>query len=306
MSSSIPSIVVVGSCNLDVVVPVDHLPGPGETVRGADRLEFPGGKGANQAVAAARMGSSVAMVGAVGDDPAGRRLILSLLDAGIDVGGLEVLAGVPTGMALIAVDGAGENQIVLSIGANGRVDADTVAEADVVARAPVVMTQLEIGDEAVAEVIRRATGRVILTPAPVRPLSDEILAGIEVMVPNRVELGQLTGSATPTEIDDVAAAAEKLRAMGPATVVVTLGADGVMVVNDSGAHHYPTPEVDAIDTTGAGDTFCGALADGIARGLLFDRAVLQAVRAAALSTTRLGAQSAMPTANDLYVAFEEG
>jgi ribokinase len=282
-------IAVVGSINLDVVVEVARHPAPGETVIGGDRRELPGGKGANQAVAAARLGATVALVGRVGADDAGRRLRDGLAGEGVDVEHVLVDPEAPTGMALIAVDGAGENTIVVSPGANARVGApDVEAARDVLASAAVTLVQHEVPEDAVAAAIAAAGGTVVLNPAPAR----RIVAAVDVLVPNLGELEALAGRAgDPVEL---ARGLEAARA-----VVVTLGAEGAVVVDGDHAERVAAPRVEAVDTTGAGDAFCGALAQALDSGADLVEAARWAARAAAASVTRLGAQGGMPHREDV-------
>jgi ribokinase len=285
-------IAVVGSINLDVVVEVQRHPAPGETVVGGDRRELPGGKGANQAVAAARLGAAVALVGRVGADDAGRRLRDGLASEDVDVAFVTEDPEAPTGMALIAVDAGGENTIVVSPGANARVGAgDVRAAGDVMAGAAVTLVQHEVGDEAVAAAIAAAGGRVVLNPAPARPL----VAPVDVLVPNRGELEALAGrTGDPVEL---------ARGLSDAAaVVVTLGADGAVVVDGEGVERIPAPRVDAVDTTGAGDAFCGALAQALDSGASLVEAARWAAGAAAASVTRLGAQGGMPRREEVPAA----
>jgi ribokinase len=282
-------IALVGSINLDVVVAVERHPAPGETVLGGDRRELPGGKGANQAVAAARLGADVAFVGRVGADDAGRRLRDGLAAEGVDVTHVRVDPDAPTGMALIAVDGAGENTIVVSSGANARVGAaDVEAARDVLASAVVTLVQHEVPEEAVAAAIGAAGGTVVLNPAPARPLA----AAVDVLVPNRGELEALAGRAgDPVELARALALAR--------AVVVTLGGEGAVVVDGERVERVPAPRVDAVDTTGAGDAFCGALAQALDAGAELIEAARWATRAAAASVTKPGAQGGLPRAADL-------
>jgi ribokinase len=282
-------IALVGSINLDIVVGVDRHPAPGETVLGDDRQELPGGKGANQAVAAARLGAEVAFVGRVGDDDAGRRLRDGLAAEGVDVTHVRVDADAPTGVALIAVDRAGENTIVVSSGANARVSAaDVEAARDVLANAAVTLVQHEVPEDAVAAAIAAAGGTVVLNPAPARP----IVAPVDVLVPNRGELEALAGRAgDPVEL---ARSLDAARA-----VVVTLGNEGAAVIEGSRVESIPAPRVDAVDTTGAGDAFCGALAQALDAGADLVEAARWAVRAAAASVTKPGAQGGLPRRADL-------
>jgi ribokinase len=290
-------VVVVGSLNLDLVVRVPRLPGPGETVSGGDVFRNPGGKGANQAVAAARLGRGVAMVGCVGDDQAGRDLLASLEADGVDTSHLRVVDGVPSGTAFITVGGEGENQIVVSPGANARLNPEDVAAAGEALRvAAVTLLQLEVPLEAVAAAARTAGGRVVLNPAPVRPLPEELLAEVDVLVPNRVELAQLAAGPVPETFEEAAGLAERLAARA---VVVTLGADGALVAEHGQASHVPAVPVRPVDTTAAGDAFCGGLADALAAGAGLEDAARWAARVAAAACTRPGAQASLPTRTEL-------
>jgi ribokinase len=292
-----PEVAVVGSLNLDLVVRVPRLPGPGETVSGEDVFRNPGGKGANQAVAAARLGRRVAMIGRVGDDDAGRQLLGSLEADAVDTSRVLTLAGVPSGTALITVDADGENQIVISPGANARLTPDDVAAAGpALAAAAVTLLQLEVPAEAVAAAARAAAGTVVLTPAPVRALPDELLGQVDVLVPNRVELAQLAGGPLPETVEAAVGLAGRLAARA---VVVTLGADGALVVEGSQASHVPAVPVRAVDTTAAGDAFCGGLADALAAGDTLKDAARRAVRVAAAACLRPGAQASLPTPDEL-------
>jgi ribokinase len=204
----------------------------------------------------------------------------------------------PTGIALIAVSAAGENMIVVSPGANGRVSTDDVARAaDVLEAARVTLVQHEIPAEAVAAAVDAAGGAVVLNPAPARAVDAAVLARVDVLVPNRTELALLSGAEVPESVGDAAALASGIS--GPRALVVTLGADGALVVDGPGLERVEAPAVEAVDTTGAGDAFCGALADALARGAELVEAARWAVRAAALSVTRPGAQGGLPSAADL-------
>jgi ribokinase len=287
------SVTVVGSLNEDVLVAVGRLPGRGETVIGREVTLAPGGKGANQAAAAARLGPVVAMVGRVGDDAAAERQRAALVSAGVDVAGVHTTPGVPTGSATIPVEeGSGENLIVVVPGANGRVTPED-AGVGVVRFSDVVLLQLEIPLAAVHAAAAVATGTVVLNPAPPQPLPADLLGRVDVLVPNEHELAQLAGVAAeeraPADLVELA------RSVASCSVVVTLGARGALVVPDDGpALLQVPPPVTAIDTTGAGDCFCGALAQSIAAGSDLPTAVRFAVAAAALSTTGPGARGALP------------
>jgi ribokinase len=292
-----PEVAVVGSLNLDLVVRVARLPGPGETVTGDDVFRNPGGKGANQAVAAARLGRRVAMVGRVGDDDAGRELLGSLEADAVDSSRVRVVAGVPSGIALITVSEDGENQIVVSPGANDRLTPDDVGQAGAaLGAAAVTLLQLEVPLDAVAAAARAAGGTVVLNPAPVRDLPEELLAEVDVLVPNRVELAQLAGGAQPETVAEATRLAGRLPARA---VVVTLGADGCLVIEGGDAVHVPAVPVRAVDTTAAGDAFCGGLADALAGGATLEDAARRAVRVAAAACLRPGAQASLPTPGEL-------
>jgi ribokinase len=288
------SVAVVGSLNLDIVVPVDHHPRLGETVIGGPLFRNHGGKGANQAVAAARLGRQVGMVGGVGDDDAGRDLLEALTNEGVDATHVRVMDDEHSGTALIAVDPEGENTIVVSSGANALVTPDDIAEAGtLLEHAAVTLLQLEIPLEAVDAAARAAGGRVVLNPAPFRPLTQSLLDHVDVLVPNAGELAALAGARPSDDVDDVVEIASGIR--GPEAVVVTLGARGALLMSRGSSRRVAAPTVEVVDTTAAGDCFCGALADALVRELSLETAVEWAVRCAALSTTRKGAQPSLPT-----------
>ncbi|WP_448615255.1 ribokinase [Modestobacter sp. URMC 112] len=289
------SVTVVGSLNEDVLVTVDRLPGRGETVIGSATRVAPGGKGANQAAAAGRLGPGVTMVGRVGDDPAGERQRTALADVGVDVHLVHRTPGELTGTATIPVEAAGgENLIVVVPGANAALGP---ADVDVpeVHRADVVLLQLENPPATVLAAAAAARGTVVLNPAPARPLPAELLARVDVLVPNEHELRALTGddggSGGPARLVGPS------RRLGAGAVVVTLGGDGALVVPATGpALLQAPPPVRPVDTTGAGDCFCGALAQALAGGDDLPAAVRWAVTAAAASTTGAGARGALPDA----------
>lgn len=234
-------IAVVGSLNLDTTAQVRRLPRPGETVLGSGHFTDTGGKGANQAVAAARLGRRTAMIGKLGADDAGRRIRGVLDTAGVDTRGVVDADDVPTGIALITVDAAGENTIVVSPGANAAVTVDDVARsAAALQGASVVLAQLEVPLDAVARAGVLAAGRFVLNPAPAQPLDHDLLRLVDVLVPNETELALLAGSdAVPASIDETSAMARELG--GPGAIVVTLGSQGALVVEDGGAEHVRAP-----------------------------------------------------------------
>jgi ribokinase len=281
-------VVVVGSINLDLVASADRLPGPGETVLGSHFAEHPGGKGLNQAVAAARAGGSVAMIGAVGDDDAGEVLRRVANIERIDTSQISVVAGAATGRAIIVVDRTAENSIVVIPGANSTVEVDSLPSA--VSRATIVLAQLEVPVSAVIRAFaaaRAARCRTVLNPAPapIDRLPAELLANCDVIVPNEHEVELLGG-------------VEFLLGNGVGSVVVTRGAAGVSVYEAAGGTpwHVDAFEVDPIDTTGAGDTFCGAFAARLAAGDTLQRAVRAGAAAGALATTVAGAVPSIPDA----------
>jgi ribokinase len=301
-------VVVVGSANVDLSIPVDTLPGPGETVLGGDVLRGAGGKGANQAVAAARLGAGVALIGRVGDDEPGHWLRDQLAAEGIDLRGLLATREASTGLAVVAVDGAGENSIVVSSGANRRLTPDDLHQAtQLTGSASVVLTQLEIPTEVVNSLRAVTAGRLILNPAPARSGVD--LGPFDVVVPNRGELAQLAGGvATP----DLATVADQARSLEVPAVVVTLGPQGAMAVfNEGKGSSVPAPgsgadvvvlpamPVTAVDTTAAGDSFCGALAVALAEGASMVEAMGWAIRVAGQTVTRRGAQDSLPRLADV-------
>lgn len=285
-------LLVVGSANLDISVPVDHLPVPGETVLGGDALWSPGGKGANQAVAAARLGRSVAFVGCVGDDPAGQQLLDALDADGVTFAG-RVIGGVPTGLAMIAVSADGENSITVSPGTNARLAAADVAAAMEAVNPSVVLAQFEV--PLAALVAAGSHGRLIVNPAPaIGPSADltKVLDAASIVVPNQGELAQLLGVETATTQDDLV---DQARALPAETVVITLGAAGALIVDAGAVVMVRSVPVDAVDTTAAGDAFCGGLADGIADGQSVVDAAHWATRVAAVAVTRRGAQNSLGT-----------
>jgi ribokinase len=292
-----PEIVVVGSANLDLVVTVPTLVRPGETVLATDYQEFVGGKGSNQAIAAARLGRRVALVGTVGRDPAADVVRDALVAEGVDVAGLGVVDG-PTGRAFVQVDDRAENSIIVVAGANARLGpADIEAAADRLADAPVVVAQLEIPIEAVTAAARAARGLFVLNPAPAQPLGQDLLGLVDVLVVNEGEFEAIAG--VPVRSDLEAMADVFGGSALPARVVITRGGSGAIVRTGDSVVEVPAPTVRVVDTTGAGDTFVGALADALARRTEFPDAVRWAIHAASLSTQSLGATTAMPRAADV-------
>jgi len=286
--SATARVIVVGSINVDLVVTLERLPAPGETVSGGRFSRHGGGKGANQATAAARLGAAVTMVGAVGDDDLGDEALALLRNEGIDVERVARLAGVATGVALIAVDADGENQIAVASGANLELDPalPELGESDV------MLLNHGISEAARLAAARAARGPVVLNPAPARPIPDELAALGPILTPNAGEARELTGEEEPE------AAARALRERTGAPVLITLGADGALLVADEVAH-IPAPRVQVVDTTGAGDTLNGALAAELAAGRDLREAAAFAVRVAALSTRVAGAREGMPRRDEV-------
>jgi ribokinase len=297
-------VAVVGSLNMDLVVRAPRLPSPGETLAGSAFAQVPGGKGGNQAVAAARLGAQVAMVGRVGADSNGEVLRAGLAAEGIDCGALETSSHAPTGVALIVVDDASQNAIVIVAGSNGEVTPEALARHEaVLAQADVVVCQLETPTDTVAAALTaaRRLGKItMLNPAPaIGPLPPHWLPLIDYLVPNELEAATLTGLPASTP-EDAARAALALREAGAKNVLVTLGAQGVCALLDGAAPaHLPAPRVSAVDTTAAGDTFIGALAARLAAGEPALEAIAFALRAASISVTRAGAQPSIPTLAEL-------
>lgn len=288
------SVTVVGSLNEDVLVTVERLPGRGETVIGGIPTTAPGGKGANQAAAAGLLGGGVTMVGRVGADPAGDRQLAALAESAVDVGRVHRTPGLPTGSATIAVEeGSGENLILVVPGANaGLRPADVDVEP--VHAAGVLLLQLEVPLETVVAAASLTRGIVVLTPAPPQPLPAELLARVDVLVPNEHELAALAGA--PAGVRSPVELVELARTVASCAVVVTLGPRGALVVPADGGRPLlqAPPPVTPVDTTGAGDCLSGALGQALARGADVVEAVRYAVAAAALSTTGPGARGALP------------
>ena len=295
-------VLVVGSLNMDLRIRTPRLPAPGETLTGSGFDTDGGGKGANQAVAAARQGARVAMLGAVGQDAHGAALLAALQADGIDTHAVERIAGTPSGTAAILLMPDGENSIVVIPGANHALTPERVrAQAARLRQARVVVAQLECPLDAVAEALaiaREAGAVTVLNAAPVQPLGDALLGQLDWLVVNEIEAAALAGMPVPGPAE-ARAVAEQLRRRGPRQVLVTLGAEGLVLAGPEGTLALPAPRVQAVDTTGAGDTVVGALAAALAAGRPLREALTRAQAAAALAVTRLGTQSAMPTAAEV-------
>ncbi|MFF9620103.1 ribokinase [Streptomyces griseosporeus] len=292
-------LLVVGSANADLVIGVERRPAAGETVLGSDLAVHPGGKGANQAVAAAMLGARTALLARVGDDAYGRLLLDSQRAAGVDTVGVLV-GGAPTGVALITVDPSGDNSIVVSPGANGRLTPQDVRAAGSLFHASrVVSAQLEIPLETVVEVVRALgpDSRFVLNPSPPRALPREVLDACDPLIVNEHEAKVILGAAAVGDRPEDWA--RLLLAKGPRSVVVTLGAQGALVASAEGVARVASVAVDAVDTTGAGDAFTAALAWRLGAGASLAEAAGYAARVGALAVTRAGAQESFPTAAEV-------
>ena len=297
------NVVVVGSLNMDLVARAQRLPRGGETLVGESFVTVPGGKGANQAVAAARLGAKVAMVGCVGDDAYGQQLRQALADEQIDCQAVSIAAGVSSGVALIVVDAASQNAIVIVAGGNGQLLPESVQPFDALLQnAEVIICQLEVPMATVAYTLERgrALGKtVILNPAPASgPLPAEWFAHIDYLIPNESEAEALSGLPV-NDLESARAAATRLLGMGVGKVIVTLGAQGALFADGQVFRHFPAPVVQPLDTTAAGDTFVGGFAAALARGEEQGAAIAFGQRAAALSVTRAGAQPSIPHLSEL-------
>jgi len=294
---------VVGSLNMDLVVRVGRLPEPGETVLGDDLRQIPGGKGANQAVSAAKLGAEVAMVGRVGDDPFGQVLRQNMAMSGVNVRHVAALPGMATGTAMIVVEAeTGRNVIAVSPGANAHLTvADIDAAREAIVTADALLLQLETPLSTVlraAELAAQAGTKVILNPAPAAVLPSELLGLVTFLVPNESE-ASLLADLPVRSLTDAEEAGRVLLARGVGNVLVTLGCQGVLAMTGADAVHIPARKVAAVDTTAAGDTFIGAFALAFAGGLTLPRALEFGCAAATLSTTRPGAQISMPDADEV-------
>jgi len=295
-------IVVVGSSNTDMIIKVPHVPVPGETIIGGTFSIAAGGKGANQAVAAARAGGDVTFVARVGDDMFGEQAKEGFVKDNINVDHVLSDKDAPSGVALIFVGEDGENSIAVASGANANLSAsDVEAAGDAISSADILIMQLETPLDTVLKAASIASEngvKVILNPAPAQPLSDDILKHVSILTPNESEAEILTGIKVQTE-DDAAAAADALMAKGIETVIVTMGAKGAFVVTADSKELVAGFSVKAVDATAAGDTFNGALAVALAEGKALKTAVSFANAAAALSVTKLGAQPSAPTREEI-------
>ena len=297
-------IVVVGSSNTDMVIMSERIPEPGETILGGSFFMNPGGKGANQAVAAARAGGDVVFICKVGDDVFGSQSIQHFKESGIDTTYVTPDPVLASGVALITVDKHGENSIVVASGANAALTPGDVDRAQkAIMESAVVLTQLETPMETVVHVANLASAArkpFILNPAPAAAIPEELFEKITIITPNEREASMLTDVDVST-VEDASMAAALLHKKGVNTVIITLGSDGVLLLHEGKEHHVPAVRVKAIDTTAAGDVFNGALAVALAEKLSMLESVRFACEAAAISVTRKGAQASAPYRNEIKV-----
>ena len=290
-------ITILGSLNMDLIIRVPQFAQPGETIHGDDFRTACGGKGANQAYAAAKSGGEVALIGSVGNDDFGTAMLINLQSVGVDTRQIEISQTAPSGVALITVDQSAQNTIVVAAGANHTVTAEPVQRAaTLIEQSQAAITQLETtmgAVEAFLSLARKAGVLTVLNPAPYAALSDTILGLCDYIVPNENEASKLTGIAV-TDIDSAQAAAAALKARGAKQVLVTLGANGVWVDADAFRGHIPSFKVKAVDTTAAGDTFIGAFVVRLCEGASVAEAARFGCAAAAIAVTRMGAQPSVP------------
>ena len=291
-------IVVVGSSNMDMVVKTDHIPVPGETVLSGSFFMNPGGKGANQAVAVARLGGEVLFISKMGNDVFGKQFSQLFSDEGIDTRYILSDEDLPSGVALITVDKAGENSIVVASGANANLHSSDMEAAALaqIAGAGILLVQLEIPMTTVNYVVKFASGKgvkVILNPAPANVLSTEVLQCIYILTPNKTEASMISGVEV-TDLESAKRAAQAICTMGAHNVVVTMGAMGAVICKNGECSTVNARVVETVDTTAAGDVFNGALAVAVSEGKGLEEAVDFACEAAAISVTRLGAQTSIP------------
>lgn len=296
------TIVVVGSINMDVVIRVPHIPAVGETVLAKGLSLFGGGKGANQAIAAGRLGGNISMIGRVGDDAYGKRLINALTESGVSVEGVEFDPEFPTGTAYIYVSDRGENNIVVNPGANSKVDKEQVNRyLHLFEGADYCIVQMEIPIETVEYVIglcKEKNIKVMLNPAPAQSISDEALKDLYMMLPNETELTILGASSGTLE-----KMAEDLYSKGVKNVLVTLGEKGCMLINHEGIKRFPAPPFSPVDTTAAGDSFVAGITIGLSEGMDLERAIKFASYAAGITISREGAQASLPTRQEVDSYF---
>ncbi|MFC3772476.1 ribokinase [Paenibacillus sp. GCM10012303] len=301
------SAVVIGSLNMDIAVTVERLPAEGETLQGGGLVEAPGGKGANQAAAIGKLQTPVRMIGKVGADRNGAALLQSLEGSGVDTDAVLTSSGQPTGVALVTVDRAGRNHIVVVPGANGELTKEDIdSRADIIEQCDMVVLQLEVPLETVAYALRlaKALGKTtVLNPAPARKMDDELLRHVDFLIPNEHELQTI---AELDQIDEHSAggAARRFAEKGVGALIVTMGEKGCYYADRSTIRSYPACKVNAIDTTAAGDSFIGGFVAGYLASGNADTAIRQAQLAAAITVTRHGAQSSLPTRQEVEALWQ--
>ena len=290
-------IVVIGSSNTDMVVRAERLPAPGETIIGGKFFMNAGGKGANQAVAAARLGGTVSFIAKIGNDVFGKEAMALFEKEGIDCSCVSIDSESPSGVALITVNHEGENCIVVAPGANAALSPkDFESNIKLIRQADILLMQLEIPLETIAWAIDTGASektKIILNPAPAQIIPDRILKRVDIITPNETEAGILTGIAV-TDPASAERTAKALLQKGVGSVVITMGAQGAFLMDKNQIQLIPAPAVRAVDTTAAGDIFNGALAVGLSNGLSLTEAVKFGIRVASISVTRMGAQSSAP------------
>ena len=296
------AVLVIGSANMDMVVTAEHFPQPGETILGKKFGMFPGGKGANQAVACAKLDGITYFIGKMGKDIFKEKLVQNMKNDGVNLDYLLIDNKESTGIALITVDATGENEIVVVSGSNMKLAPDEVAsKRHVFQQVNVVLTQLEIPLETVqkaAELAKASSALLILNPAPARTLPEHLLKQVDFLTPNETELEILSGKSVK-DVESAKAAAANLLKKGVKNIIVTLGEKGALLVNENQHKLFPTRQVTAVDTTAAGDAFNGALALSLAKGEEIAAAIQFANQVASFSVTRMGAQSSMPTRDEI-------
>jgi ribokinase len=290
-------ITVVGSLNMDLVTYTSRMPVIGETIMGKSFKQIPGGTGANQADTIAKLGAKVRMIGCVGCDDMGSTLLESLKNDGVDISMVKMVADIATGIASITVDSAGNNSIIVVPGANNMISPSDIEKSiDIIKDSSVVVAQLEVPIDTVRYAMKAAKqmGKLtILNPAPATELEDELLADVDILIPNDTELEILSGIKVKDEAD-ILRAAQVLLGKGVRELIITLGSKGCMHVNKAGSKIYPAYEVTAVDTTAAGDSFIGAIAVAINEGKSLEEAIYFATAVGALTVTKEGAQSSLP------------
>jgi ribokinase len=296
-------IVVIGSCNTDMVISAERLPKPGETVLGGNFKMFSGGKGANQAVAAARLGGNVTFITKTGNDLFGKQNIKQYETDCIDIRYISSDLNLPTGVALITVDRKGENCIVVASGANAALSPEDINRArEVIEKSDILLLQLEIPMETVeyaAALAHKKGVKVILNPAPAASLSDKLLKYLYAIIPNKNEAEKISG----IPISDTSSAkrsADVIAGKGVDKVIITLGEKGAFIRDGPDYYEIPAEKVKAVDTTAAGDAFCGALCVGLSEGLTIEKAAKIANKASAITVSRAGAQNSLPYKNEIF------